>query len=49
MYKEKREGEMTKEKGIKLYECQKCNKKVVADDYNFYFKICVPCENKSGR
>jgi len=33
---------------IKLYKCQKCDKEVVADDYNFYFKLCYNCEKNSG-
>lgn len=38
-----------KEQKQKLYECQQCGKKVVADDYNSYFKICITCESKGGR
>ena len=32
----------------KLYKCQKCGKKVILDDYNLYFQICITCEHKSG-
>ena len=40
--------EQDRKSEVKLYECQKCGDRVVADDYNFAFHICITCENKSG-
>ena len=40
--------ENEKQIASKLYKCQKCGKEVVADDFNFYYKICYTCEHKSG-
>ena len=32
----------------KLYTCQKCSKKVLLDDFNKFFGLCIKCESKSG-
>lgn len=48
MVAEKKKSQEEPKTEEKLYNCQKCSKKVVLDDFNKFYGLCIKCESGCG-